>query len=86
MSNKPSNEIAEDIVTLAESVKKISPNILIRNIATHQDDYKTEADEVNEILQEIYCKRAIPLIGNKNRSRLYLNDTGISVLVSNFFN
>ena len=90
--NKTCNEIAEEIVNLVESVKKPSSNILIPNIVTRQDGYKIKADEVNKILEEMCGKKGIPLIRNNNinskrhlnRSRVHLNDTGVSVLVSKF--
>ena len=90
--NKTSDETAEEIVNLAESVKKTSSNIAISDIVTGEDGYKTKADEVNKILGEICGKKGIPLIRNYNinskrhlnKSRLHLNDTGVSVLVRNF--
>ena len=90
--NKTSNEIAEEIVNLAESVKKPSSSTVISDIVTREDGYKTTADEVNKILEEICDKKSMPLIRNNNinsnrhlnRSRLHLNDTGVSVLVRNF--
>ena len=90
--NKTSNEIAEEIVNLAESVKKPSSSTVISDIVTREDGYKTKADEVNKILEEICDKKSMPLIRNNNinsnrhlnRSRLHLNDTGVSVLVRNF--
>ena len=90
--NKTSNEIAEEIVNLAESVKKPSSSIVISDFVTREDRYKTKADEVNKILEEIFDKKSIPLIRNNNinsnrnlnRSRQHLNDTGVSVLVRNF--
>ena len=53
---KTSNEIAEEIVNLAESVKKPSSNIVISDIVTGEDGYKTKAEEVNKILEEICGK------------------------------
>ena len=90
--NKNSSEKAEEIINLAETVKKNSSNIVISDIVTREDGYKTKADEVNKILEEICGKKGIPLIRNNNinskrhlnRSRLHLNDTGVSVLVRNF--
>ena len=90
--NKTSNEIAEEIVNLAESVKKPSSSIVISDFVTREDGYKTKADEVNKILEEIFDKKSIPLIRNNNInsnrnlnwSRQHLNDTGVSVLVRNF--
>ena len=51
--NKTNNEIAQEIVNLAESVKKSRSNIVISNIVKLENDSKTKADEVNEILEEI---------------------------------
>ena len=90
--NKTSNEIAEEIVNLAESVKKPSSSIVISDFVTREDGYKTKADEVNKILEEIFDKKSIPLIRNNNInsnrnlnwSRQHLNDTGVSVLVRDF--
>ena len=90
--NKNSNEIAEEIVNLAESVKKPSSSIVISDIVTREDGYKTKADEVNKILEEICDTKSIPLIRNNNInsnrnlnwSRQHLNDTGVSILVRNF--
>ena len=86
--NKTSNEIAEEIVNLTKSVKQPSSNIIISDIVTREDGYKTKADEVNKILGEICGKKGIPLIRNNNinsnrhlnKSRPHLNDTGVSVL------
>ena len=69
-----------------------STNIVISDIVTREDGYKSKADEANKILEEICSKKGIPLIRNNNisskrhlnRSRLHLNDTGVSVLVGNF--
>ena len=55
--NKTSNEIVEEIVTLAESVKKINSNIVISNTVTREDGYKTKADEVNKIVEKICGKK-----------------------------
>ena len=52
--NKTSNEIAEEIANISESVeKKPSRNIVISDIVTREDGYETKADEVNKILEEI---------------------------------
>ena len=64
--NKTSNEIAEEIVNLAESVKKPSSNIVISDIINREGGYKTMADEVNKILEEICGKKGVSLIRNNN--------------------
>ena len=89
--NKASNKIAQEILNFAKSVKKTSSNIVISSIVTREDDYKTKVDKVNKMLEEICGKKGIPLIRNNNinpkrhlnRSRLHLNDTGVTVLVRN---
>ena len=89
--NKTSNEIVR-IINLVDSVKKVSSNIVISSIVTREDDYKTKANELNKILEEICGKKGVPLIRNininskkhLNRSRLHLNGTEVSFLVRNF--
>ena len=86
--NKAINEIAEEIANIAESLKKPSSNTVISDIVIREDGYKTKADEVNEMLEEMCGKNGIPLIRNNNinskrhlnRSRLHLNDIRVSVL------
>ena len=70
--------------------KRNSSNIVISNMVTREDDCKTKVDEVNRILEEI-GKKGILLIRNNNinsrylnKSRLQLNETEVSGLVSNF--
>ena len=73
-------------------MKKTSSNLVILDIVTCEDDYKTKADEVNKALWEIWGEKGITLIQNNNinlkghlsRSRLHLNDTGVSVPFRNF--
>ena len=72
--------------------KNPAQNIVVSDIVTHEDGYKTKVDEVNKILEEIFGKKGTPLIRNNNinskrhvnRSRLHLNDTGVSALVRRF--
>ena len=59
-------------------------------MVTREDDCKTKVDEFNRILEEI-GKKGILLIRNNNinsrylnKSRLQLNETEVSGLVSNF--
>ena len=55
--NKTTHEIAEEIVNPEESVKKLSSNIVTSSdMVTREDGYKTKADEVNKILEEICGK------------------------------
>ena len=80
-SNKTSNEIAKEIVNLAESVKKPSSNIVNSDIVTGEDGYKTKADEVNKILEEICGKKGIPLIRNNSiNSKRHLNRSRLRLL------
>ena len=85
--NKTSNKIAEEIVTIAESAKKKQLkrfNFRHRNPFKHcnfRHGYKTKADEVNKILEEICGKKGIPLIRNNNiNSKRHLNRTRLHLM------
>ena len=82
--SKSPKEISEDIVTLTESMKTENNKIIVSSIVCR--------DEVNAHLEEICAEKDIEKITHSNinpkrhlnKSRLYLNDAGISVLVRNF--
>ena len=90
--NKSPKEISEDIVTLAEYMKTESNKIIISSIVCRDDSFKEKVDEVNAHPEEICAEKDIAIITHSNinpnrylnKSRLYLNDAGISVLVKNF--
>ena len=90
--NKSPKEISEDIVTLVESMKTENNKIIISNIVCRADGFKEKVDEVNAHLEEICAKKEIAIITHSNitpkrhlnKSRLNLNDAGISALVKNF--
>ena len=72
-------------------MKTENNKIIISSIVCRADSFREKVDEVNAHLEEICAKKDIPInhsnINPKrhlNKSRLHLNDAGISVLVRNF--
>ena len=51
--NKSLKEISENIVTLAESMKKENNKIIVSSTVCRADSFKEKADEVNAHLEEI---------------------------------
>ena len=90
--NKSLKEISEDIVTLAESMKTENNKIIVSSIVCRADSFREKVGKVNAHLEEICAEKDIAIITHSNinlkrhlnRSRLHLNDAGISVLVTNF--
>ena len=90
--NKSPNEISEDIITLAESMKTENNKIIFSSIVCRADSFREKFGKVNAHLEKICAGKYIPIIthNNKNpkrdlnKSGLHLNDSGISVLVRNF--
>ena len=91
-SNKSPKEVSEDIVTLAGSMKTENNKIIISSIVCRADSFREKVHEVNARLEEICAEKVIAIIthrninsrGHLNKSRLHLNDAGVSVLVRNF--
>ena len=90
--NKSPKEISEDIVTLAESMKTENNKIIVSSIVCRADSFREKVGKVNAHLEEICAEKDIAIITHSNinpkrhlnKSRLHLNDAGISVLVRNF--
>ena len=90
--NKSLKEISEDIVTLAESMKTENNKIIVSSIVCRADSFREKVGKVNAHLEEICAEKDIAIITHSNinpkrhlnKSRLHLNDAGISVLVRNF--
>ena len=65
--------------------------IIISSIVCHADSFKEKVHEVNAPLEEICAEKDIAIITHSNinpkrhlnKSRLHLNDAGVSVLVRN---
>ena len=80
------------MVILAESMKTKNNKIVISSIVYRADSFKEKVDEANAHLEEICAKKDTAIITHSNinpkrqlnKSRLHLNDAGISVLVRNF--
>ena len=87
--NKSPEEISEDIVTLAESMKTENDKIIVSSIVCCADSFREKVGKVNAYLEQKVPKKIInhSNINPKrhlNKSRLHLNDRGIYVLVRNF--
>ena len=90
--NKSPKEISEDIVTLAKSIKTENNIIIFSSIVCRADSFWEKVGKVNAHLEEICAEKDIAIITHSNinpkrhlnKSRLHLNDAGISVLVRNF--
>ena len=87
--NKSLKEISEGIVT-----QKTENKIIISRIVCRADSFKAKVDELNAHVEEICAVKDAAIIIhnninpkrhlNKHKSRLHLNDAGISVLFTNF--
>ena len=90
--SKSPKEISEDILTLAESMKTENNKIIIPSIVCRADSLREKVNEANAHLEEICAEKDIAIITQSNihpkrllnKSRLHLNDAGISALVRNF--
>ena len=89
--SKSPKEILEDIVTLPESMKTENNKIIVSSVVCRANSFREKVDKVNAHLEEICSQKDIEIIThsninpkrNLNKSRLHLNDAGISVLVRN---
>ena len=90
--NKSPTKISEDIVTLAESMKTENNKIIVSSIVCRADSFREKVGKVNAHLEEICAEKDIAIITHSNinpkrhlnKSRLHLNDAGISVFVRDF--
>ena len=90
--NKSPKEISEDKVTLAELMKTENNKIIVSSIVCCADRFREKVGKVNAHLEKICAEKDITIITDSNinlkrhlnKSRLHLNDAGISVLVRNF--
>ena len=91
-SNKSPEQISLDILNLANSLKLDNNTVIVLSIVPCDDENKKEVDEVNIILEELCKANNIGIISHRNinskrhlnRSRLHLNDAGVSLFVRNF--
>ena len=90
--NKSPKKISEDIIALVESMKTENNKIIVSSINCRADSFREKVGKVNAHLEEICAEKDIAIITHSNinpkrhlnKSRLHLNDAGISVLVRNF--
>ena len=90
-SKKSPGQISLDILNLADSLKLENNNIIVSSIVPRDDQNKKKVDEVNIIL-ELYKANNVDRISHSsinpkrhiNRSRLHLNDAGVSPFLRNF--
>ena len=91
-SNKSPEQISMDILNLANSLKLDNNTVIVSSIVPRDDENKKKADEVNIILEELCNANDVGMISHRNinpkrhlnRSRLHLNDAGVSLFVRNF--
>ena len=89
-SNKSPEQISLDILNLANSLKLDNNTVIVSSIVPRDDEKK--ADEFNIILEELCNANDVGMISHRNinpkrhlnRSRLHLNDVGVSLFVRNF--
>ena len=91
-SNKSPEQISLDILNLANSLKLDNNTVNVSSIVPRDDENKKKVDEVSTILEELCKANNVGIISHRNinpkrhlnRSRLHLNDAGISLFVRNF--
>ena len=91
-SNKSPEQISLDILNLANYLKLDNNTVIVASVVPHDDENKKEVDEVNIMLEELCKANNVGMISHRNintkrhlnRSRLHLNDAGISLFVRNF--
>ena len=91
-SSKSPEQISMDILNLANSLKLDNNTVIVSSIVPRDDENKKKADEVNIILEELCNANNVGMISHRNinpkrhlnRSRLHLNDAGVSLFVRNF--
>ena len=87
--NKSPKEISDDIVTLARSIKTENTKNIVSSTVRPADNFRKIVGIVNAHIEGICVEKDIAIITDSNinpkrelnKSRLYLNDSGISVFV-----
>ena len=91
-SNRSPEQIPLDILNLANFLKLDNNTVNVSSIVPPNYENKKKADEVNIILEELCNANNVGMISHRNinpkrhlnRSRLHLNDAGVSLFVRNF--
>ena len=84
-------QIAENIINLAKSMKTDKNNVAISELTPRNDQFNKKANEVNEVLTREYNKSNISVIKHDNMnarrhcnmSGLHLNWKGTNTLIEN---
>ena len=84
-------QIAENIINLAKSIKTDKSNVLISELTPRNDQLNKKAKEVNEVLARECNKRNIVVIKRDNmnarrhcnKSGFHLNWKGTNILIEN---
>ena len=92
--NKSPEQISMDILNLANSLRLDNNTVIVSSIVLRDDENLKNADDVNIILEELCDSNNVGMISHRNinpkrhlnRSRLHLNDAGVSLFVRNFRN
>ena len=90
--NKNSDEIANEIVGFANSIKTSENNVVVSSIVSRKDRFNNKAKEVNKNLKDKCEEHDLQLIqhhninpfGHTNAKGLLLNNYGDKQLTSNF--
>ena len=93
-SNRSPEQIPLDILNLANFLKLDNNTVNVSSIVPPNYENKKKADEVNIILEELCNANNVGMISHRNinpkrhlnRSRLHVNDAGVSLFVRNFRN
>ena len=77
-SENNEEKIAEEILVLANSIKKETNEIIVSSIIARRDLFKEKAEKVNDILHSKCLQLEIPFIRHNNiRSEIHLEPKGL---------
>ena len=90
-SNSTSEEIADKIFNLADSIKTSKTQVFVSGLVIRKDKLNKKGNEVNELLKNKCGIRQLSFIDNKNislgmlnKSEIHLNEYGTTRLINNF--
>ena len=90
-SNSTSEEIADKIFNLADSIKTSKTQVFVSGLVIRKDKLNKKGNEVNELLKTKCEIRQLSFIDNKNislgmlnKSGIHLNEYGTTRCVNNF--
>ena len=90
-SNSTSEEIADKIFNLADSIKTSKTQVFVSGLVIRKDKLNKKDNEVNQLLKKKCGIRQLPFVDNKNislvmwnKSGIHWNEYGTTRLVNNF--